>query len=329
MTRVLSLALIALAIVGGAVSGVSAQPAAPTPQVTITGFIDTVSSFSKNLNDSLAIRTGEREWYARNRGRFDIIGQLGTAKAVFGVEIDQHLRHHGGRWPGQQPRRGRRGCRPAQRHHRRLRHQHRRAGHHRGEVVVHGVRAADDAVPDHRARRGAAVRGPVQAGRLRQRRLRRREPRLPVHPEPQGALHLRGHRGEPDRVPAQPRVRPRRRLGDHHERRDHPDQGPGHPADLQLHLGHGLDRRLYAQHDHRRHRREPELQPVGHRRGRRPRPVREPAHRRRGHALAVRAVLARPDRSSTSSARATPTIRSARPTTPTSAKPTSARGSST
>src|SRR5688572_29348115 len=88
MTRVLSLALIALAIVGGAVSGASAQPAAPTPQVTITGFIDTVSSWSKNLNDSLATRTGEREWYARNRGRFDIIGQLGTAKAVFGFEID-------------------------------------------------------------------------------------------------------------------------------------------------------------------------------------------------------------------------------------------------
>ena len=88
MTRVLSLALIALAIVGGAVSGASAQPAAPTPQVTITGFIDTVTSWNKNLNDSLVTRTGERDWYARNRGRFDIIGQLGSAKAVFGVEID-------------------------------------------------------------------------------------------------------------------------------------------------------------------------------------------------------------------------------------------------
>ena len=88
MTRVLSLALIALAIVGGTVSGAGAQPAAPVPQVTITGFIDTISSWSKNVNDSLAYRSGEKEWYARNRGRFDIIGQLGQAKAVWGFEID-------------------------------------------------------------------------------------------------------------------------------------------------------------------------------------------------------------------------------------------------
>jgi hypothetical protein len=87
MRRVLALAL-ALAILGVAVPGAWAQPAAPTPQVTITGFIDTVTSWSKNLQDNRFDRTGDTEWYARNRGRFDIIGQLGTAKAVFGFEID-------------------------------------------------------------------------------------------------------------------------------------------------------------------------------------------------------------------------------------------------
>ena len=87
MRRVLALAL-AVAVLGVAVPGAWAQPAAPTPQVTITGFIDTITAWSKNLQDNLAHRTGDSEWYARNRGRFDIIGQLGTAKAVFGFEID-------------------------------------------------------------------------------------------------------------------------------------------------------------------------------------------------------------------------------------------------
>ena len=84
MTRVLSLALIALAVLGSATPGVWAQPAAPVPQVTITGFIDTVTSWNKNLDDSLVFRDGERAWYARNRGRFDVIGQLGQARAVLG-----------------------------------------------------------------------------------------------------------------------------------------------------------------------------------------------------------------------------------------------------
>ena len=88
MTRVLSLILITLAVLGAVAPDVWAQPAAPVPQVTITGFIDTVSSWNKNLDDSLVFRAGERAWYARNRGRFDVIGQLGRAKAVLGVEID-------------------------------------------------------------------------------------------------------------------------------------------------------------------------------------------------------------------------------------------------
>src|SRR5262245_42907866 len=88
MRRVLTLALISLTVLGVAVPGAWAQPAAPTPQVTITGFLDTITSWSKNLQDNLFYRTGDREWYARNRGRVDVIGQLGTAKFVMGLEID-------------------------------------------------------------------------------------------------------------------------------------------------------------------------------------------------------------------------------------------------
>jgi hypothetical protein len=71
------------------VPGAYAQAPAPTPQVTITGFIDQVTGWSKNLQDTLVGRTGDTEWYARSRGRFDIIGALGPAKAVFGFEIDE------------------------------------------------------------------------------------------------------------------------------------------------------------------------------------------------------------------------------------------------
>ena len=88
MRRVLTLALVALAGLGMAVDAAWAQPAAPVPQVTITGFIDTISTWSKNLADNRFDRSGDKEWYSRNRGRFDIVGQLGTAKAVFGFEID-------------------------------------------------------------------------------------------------------------------------------------------------------------------------------------------------------------------------------------------------
>jgi hypothetical protein len=56
--------------------------------VTITGFMDHVTGWTKNLQDNLFGRTGDNEWYARSRGRLDIIGTLGKAKAVFGFEID-------------------------------------------------------------------------------------------------------------------------------------------------------------------------------------------------------------------------------------------------
>ena len=97
MTRVLCLGLIAFAVFGAAAPPVRAQPAPPVPQVTITGFIDTVTSWSKNLNDSLVHRTGEREWYARNRGRFDMIGQLGQGQGRVRVRDRLSVGHDGHR----------------------------------------------------------------------------------------------------------------------------------------------------------------------------------------------------------------------------------------
>ena len=88
MRRTFTLALVALVGLGMAVDAAWAQPTAPVPAVTITGFIDTVGTWSNNLADNRFDRTGDKEFYARNRGRFDIVGQLGTAKAVFGFEID-------------------------------------------------------------------------------------------------------------------------------------------------------------------------------------------------------------------------------------------------
>ena len=88
MTRALTIALVALVLLGNTVSQARAQATAPIPKVTITGFIDTVASVHRNDQDSLMGRTGDSEWYARSRGRFDILGQLDRAKAVLGIEID-------------------------------------------------------------------------------------------------------------------------------------------------------------------------------------------------------------------------------------------------
>src|SRR5262245_21264195 len=90
MRRVLALSL-AIAVLGIVAPGAWAQapPAAPIPQVTITGFIDTITSATRNLQDTRYDRFGDSEWYARNRGRVDIVGQLAAAKFVLGLEIDQ------------------------------------------------------------------------------------------------------------------------------------------------------------------------------------------------------------------------------------------------
>src|SRR5712692_528870 len=93
MRRMLVLALAVLAFVGFVAPPevfAQAPAAAPAPTFTITGLIDNVTSWSRNMsvNDNSLRRGNDRLWYARTRGRFDFIGQVGPAKAVLGIEID-------------------------------------------------------------------------------------------------------------------------------------------------------------------------------------------------------------------------------------------------
>jgi hypothetical protein len=72
----------------------SASPAlaqAPGPKVTITGLIDNLANFNRNssmTHSDFDITRKQDEAYARTRGRFDVIGEVGRAKAVLGLEID-------------------------------------------------------------------------------------------------------------------------------------------------------------------------------------------------------------------------------------------------
>jgi hypothetical protein len=93
MRRILLLSLALMALLGFvAPPDVLAQAAAPTPKFTITGFIDSVGTYTNNLSSSdLNLnRSRDHQLYGRNRGRFDIIGEVGAAKAVFGFEIDSY-----------------------------------------------------------------------------------------------------------------------------------------------------------------------------------------------------------------------------------------------
>jgi hypothetical protein len=89
MKRFIVLAL-ALVLLGTMAPGAFAQApaAAPPLKFDINGFLDTISSASRNLRDLNFGRTGDDEWYARNRGRFNIEGRVGTAVVVWGIEID-------------------------------------------------------------------------------------------------------------------------------------------------------------------------------------------------------------------------------------------------
>jgi hypothetical protein len=87
MRKGLALLLFGLVLLGTAATDVFAQ-AAPTPQVTISGFIDTITSASKNLQTTNFVTDNDSEWYTRNRIRLDVISALGSAKAVVGIEID-------------------------------------------------------------------------------------------------------------------------------------------------------------------------------------------------------------------------------------------------
>ncbi len=85
--------VVALAVL--ALLGVLSPPAfsqAPTPKVTITGILDTVTSWNKNFNQTSPggdiTNAREEEWYTRHRFRPDFIMEVGKAKAVWGVEMD-------------------------------------------------------------------------------------------------------------------------------------------------------------------------------------------------------------------------------------------------
>ncbi|HWM98707.1 MAG TPA: hypothetical protein VNO54_16830 [Streptosporangiaceae bacterium] len=93
MRRILFLSLALVAVLGFvAPPDVSAQAAAPAPKFTITGLIDNVGTFTQNLSSSdLNLnRNRDHQMYGRTRGRFDIIGEVGQAKGVFGFEIDSY-----------------------------------------------------------------------------------------------------------------------------------------------------------------------------------------------------------------------------------------------
>ena len=89
MRKLLVVTLALVALIGTMAPGVFAQPVAPPPLTfNINGFLDTISSASHNLRDLNFTRVGDKEWYARNRGRINIEGRAGTAVFVWGIEID-------------------------------------------------------------------------------------------------------------------------------------------------------------------------------------------------------------------------------------------------
>ena len=84
----LAVLMIALALVALAAPLAYAQ--APAPKVTINGLIDNLTSYSQNnaVYNGGVFNRKDSMWYGRTRGRFDIIGEVGKAKGVLGLEID-------------------------------------------------------------------------------------------------------------------------------------------------------------------------------------------------------------------------------------------------
>ena len=85
-----TLAVLMLALALVALAAPMAYAQAPAPKVTINGLIDNLTSYSRNIdmyNSGVRNRT-DKQWYGRTRGRFDIIGEVGKAKAVLGLELD-------------------------------------------------------------------------------------------------------------------------------------------------------------------------------------------------------------------------------------------------
>ena len=61
----------------------------PMPTFLITGFIDQLITYSNNTSSfDTDLHRKDYLFYGRNRGRFDIVGEYGKAKAVLGLELD-------------------------------------------------------------------------------------------------------------------------------------------------------------------------------------------------------------------------------------------------
>jgi hypothetical protein len=85
-----SLAVLMLALALVALAAPLAYAQAPTPKVTINGLIDNLTSYSQNIDiyNSGVLNRPDKQFYGRTRGRYDIIGEVGKAKAVLGLELD-------------------------------------------------------------------------------------------------------------------------------------------------------------------------------------------------------------------------------------------------
>ena len=97
MRRGLTVAFAALALLGVLAPPVFAQ--APAPKVTIEGFIDQTTTAQQNMSvyDTDVTRSKDSEWYGRERGRFQITGEVGKVKGVFLFEHDAQFGTASGR----------------------------------------------------------------------------------------------------------------------------------------------------------------------------------------------------------------------------------------
>jgi len=86
MRRTLVVVLALIAAVGLLAPPVMAQ--APAPKVTINGLFDFSASISKNWADVDLTNARDQFSYTRERGRIDIIGEVGKSKGVWGLELD-------------------------------------------------------------------------------------------------------------------------------------------------------------------------------------------------------------------------------------------------
>jgi len=97
MRRGLTVAFAVIALLGVLAPPVFAQ--APAPKVTIEGFIDQTTTAEQNMSiyDTDVTRSKDSEWYGRERGRFQITGEVGKVKGVFLFEHDANFGTSSGR----------------------------------------------------------------------------------------------------------------------------------------------------------------------------------------------------------------------------------------